>query len=289
MTNIILLRLQLLLLLLLAMSTSSHALWIGPVSMSRRMTQVCAQRRRNKNMENTIHNKNIITFDTFWKGTNANWTRCETPNDREPNFISKSQSAYYDIVGEGIIRTSDHWTGQHGVYNIVDCQWNLVQIDNQGNQQQDPHNKGQIVSAFCPYHGFQKSPTHGRKTMNQRGISLQQKQKDPTTELVQSNIDFGNFWRNTKADFTMCDTPDQEPNYTSKSGSMYWDQGDAVVRSSDHWTGQHGVSKIVDCHWTLDQEILKYQTVTAKCTYEDFRKQKSHKDKKKVSWRKLSH
>ena len=223
-----------------------------------------------------------ITFSNFWIATDANWTLCEAPNEAiSPNFTSKSGSSYYDL-GHGIVRTSDHWTGQHGVYRIVDCQWRLNQ----------EHIKGQNVSAYCSYEGFGKVLFRGRKTMKQRGIVLVPR-RESKRELIMTtpgNIDFTNFWRGTLATFTTCDVPDRDPDYKSKSGSVYWDEGDSVIRCSDHWSEQHGVIKIVDCHWTIDQPFKKRQPVSARCSYDDFvRRKKTETKNKRVGWRKLSH
>ena len=67
-------------------------------------------------------------------------------------------------------------------------------------------------------------------------------------------VDFGNFWRKTRANFTTCELPDRSPDFKSKGsgGSKYWDMGDHVVRHANHWSGQHGIGRIVDCEWTLD-------------------------------------
>ena len=46
-------------------------------------------------------------FTTFHEATLANFTLVELP-DREPDFISRSRSAYWDL-GHGVVRCSDHW------------------------------------------------------------------------------------------------------------------------------------------------------------------------------------
>jgi hypothetical protein len=86
------------------------------------------------------------------------------------------------------------------------------------------------------------------------------------------NIDFSNFWRKTRANFTACETPSRSPNFKSKGsgGSKYWDMGDHVIRHSNHWSGQHGIGRIVDCEWTIDVEHTKRSFVTGMCRYQDF-------------------
>ncbi len=98
-------------------------------------------------------------------------------------------------------------------------------------------------------------------------------------------VDFGNFWRKTRANFTACETPDRSPDFKSKGsgGSKYWDMGDHVVRYSNHWSGQHGIGRIVDCEWTIDVSHNKKEYTTGLCRYEDFSKGKlSAQDKRKM-------
>lgn len=94
-------------------------------------------------------------------------------------------------------------------------------------------------------------------------------------------VDFGNFWSKTQANFTALSdddeqVPDRAPDFKSKGskGSKYWDMGDYVIRYSDHWSGQHGIGRIVDCEWTIDITYEKKTFSTAKCKYTDFRKGK---------------
>jgi hypothetical protein len=106
----------------------------------------------------------------------------------------------------------------------------------------------------------------GRKTMEERNLTTATTCQNSRVCLV----DFGNFWRKTHANFTACERPSHEPSFTSKSGSAYWDFGDEVIRYSNHWTGQHGVSKIVDCYWTINVEHEKKEFICGKCQYIDF-------------------
>lgn len=104
----------------------------------------------------------------------------------------------------------------------------------------------------------------GRKTMEERNLTT------ATATPPDCLVDFGNFWRKTHANFTACDRPLDPPTFTSKSGSVYWDLGHSVVRYSNHWTGQHGITKIVDCYWTLDAEHDRKEFVCGRCQYIDF-------------------
>lgn len=98
-------------------------------------------------------------------------------------------------------------------------------------------------------------------------------------------VDFGNFWRKTRANYTACEKPDRHPDFKSKGsgGSKYWDMGDYVIRYSNHWSGQHGIGRIVDCEWAIDVNHDKKEYVTGMCRYEDFIKGKlSSEEKKKM-------
>jgi hypothetical protein len=216
-----------------------------------------------------------VNFNNFWISTYANYTVCDTP-EREPDFESRSGSKYWEEDGS-VIRQSDHWTGQHGCYKIVDCYWHI-------NEKFDFED---IKTAKCAFPDFAKKRKKGRKTLQERGVVVREKQEKK--ELVKIKIDFDNFWRSTQAHYVAHDYPtDREPDFKSKSGSAYWDDGDGVIRLSDHWTGQFGVTRIVDCRWTIDvpQTQVK-QPVSGKCLYEDFVKRK-RKPTKTISWRKLS-
>lgn len=112
----------------------------------------------------------------------------------------------------------------------------------------------------------------------------------PINLVVDAKIDFSNFWLRSIANFTLCERPTREPDYISWSGSIYWNQGDHLVRLSDHWTGQFGVGPIRECKWYLlqDQRQLPNIEVVAKCDYSEFQmlKKKSMKKRKKWSTRK---
>jgi hypothetical protein len=103
-------------------------------------------------------------------------------------------------------------------------------------------------------------------------------------------VDFANFWRKTQANFTTYEdgAPDRSPDFKSKGskGSKYWDMGDYVIRYSNHWSGQHGIGRIVDCEWTIDSEHQKKEYSTGMCKYIDFRKGKMTANEKKKMRRK---
>jgi hypothetical protein len=207
--------------------------------------------------------------------TIANYTACDAP-DRSPDFESKSGSKYWE-EGKRVIRQSDHWSGQHGCYRIVDCLWFINQ----------EHDFEETLTGECAFDDFGKKKRKGRKTLRERGVVVDVKQEK--MELVKIKIDFDNFWRSTQAHFVSHEYPkDREPGFRSKSGSVYWDDGDGVIRRSDHWTGQFGVTQIVDCRWTIDtaQTMVK-QPISGKCLYEDFAKRR-RKRTKQVSWRRYS-
>lgn len=216
-----------------------------------------------------------INFRNFWIGTVANYTSCEAP-DREPNFESRSGSKYWNVNDTTVIRQSDHWTGQHGVRRIVDCVWTLDR----------EHEFEEISTGQCSFDQFVKIKKKGRKTLRERGVEI--KQKKEKVELVKINVTFANFWRSTEAHFEACNgVPDREPDFQSKSGSRYWDEGSSVIRLSDHWSGQQGITKIVDCRWTIDKQLKNREPVSAQCMYDNFVKRNKSKKGSKRTWRKL--
>lgn len=211
-----------------------------------------------------------ITFDNFWINTVANYTVCKSPL-QAPDVVSKSGSKYWNINDVSVIRQSDHWTGQHGCYQIVDCLWYLDQ--NIGFEES--------VAGCCDYANFMKKKRKGRKTLRERGVKV--KDKKEKAKLVKIKIDFKNFWRSTQAEFFPHDYPlDREPDYQSKSGSKYWDDGDGVIRLSDHWVGQFGVKIIVNCYWTIDsKQTTVKKPISGKCLYNDFFIRKRARGKKR--------
>lgn len=82
-------------------------------------------------------------------------------------------------------------------------------------------------------------------------------------------FDFSNFYIGTAANFIVCKNPERNPDYISKSGSAYWDEGDRVIRWSDHW---HIVGSCYWQNWALNNET---DCSFGECFYSDFRKLKS--------------
>lgn len=65
-----------------------------------------------------------ISFENFHQNTKADFRIRATP-DREPDFVSGSGSAYWD-VGEGVVRCSDHWVGVNGCERQASCVWRII-------------------------------------------------------------------------------------------------------------------------------------------------------------------
>lgn len=63
--------------------------------------------------------ESAVNFTNFHDATKAIFTPCDKPG-REPDFVSKSGSAYWDL-GHGVVRCSDHWNG-----SIRSCSWFLA-------------------------------------------------------------------------------------------------------------------------------------------------------------------
>jgi len=92
-------------------------------------------------------------------------------------------------------------------------------------------------------------------------------------QMVIKGASKDDFFEGTKADFTTCDIPAREPDYVSKSGSVYWYTDDGVIRAADHWLG------VASCKWILDghdEYILNKATdkrefpVAGFCKWNDF-------------------
>jgi hypothetical protein len=80
-------------------------------------------------------------------------------------------------------------------------------------------------------------------------------------------FNFDTFFVATKANFALCEVPDQAPDFISYSGSTYWDLGDRVRRWSNHWG-----PKIASCSWYLDLHALNLKySLCGECLYKDFR------------------
>jgi hypothetical protein len=96
-----------------------------------------------------------VDFDNFWRKTVANYTACEKP-DRTPDFKSGGGSLYWKDGTAGVIRHSDHWSGQFGCGMIKDCYW-TIDID-------QPI-KNQCLTGRCDFADFYKGK---KKSMKKR-------------------------------------------------------------------------------------------------------------------------
>lgn len=83
-------------------------------------------------------------------------------------------------------------------------------------------------------------------------------------------IGFENFHIRTRAAFRPCVTPYREPDFVSPGRSVYWDLGDRVVRSSDHWSGQNGCEEIGGCVWTFEGACRTGAWEAGECPYPGF-------------------
>ncbi len=80
------------------------------------------------------------------------------------------------------------------------------------------------------------------------------------------SLDFSSFHEATHADFTPCPTPTREPDFISRSRSVYWDTGDGVVRCSDHW------GRVASCVWLLGGARRDAGPTSGWAAYADFRR-----------------
>jgi hypothetical protein len=85
-------------------------------------------------------------------------------------------------------------------------------------------------------------------------------------------ITFQNFFQNTVAQFSRAALPGHEPDFVSDSGSAYWDMGDHVVRSSDHWVGQGDCTSQASCIWSYAEYLSDGEWATGACLYSEFRR-----------------
>lgn len=86
-----------------------------------------------------------------------------------------------------------------------------------------------------------------------------------------NTYDFTDFHKSTEADFLPALTPQHEPDFVSGSGSVYWDDGKGVFRSSDHWAGMNGCTGQASCRWSILDAVRPGVWVTGYCSYSDFR------------------
>jgi hypothetical protein len=76
--------------------------------------------------------------------------------------------------------------------------------------------------------------------------------------------DFHNFFKATVADWSLCEIPDDSPDFVSSSGSAYWDLGNGVRRLSDHW------GAVASCKWLMEGRRVR-AFICGECPYEEFR------------------
>ena len=88
-------------------------------------------------------------------------------------------------------------------------------------------------------------------------------------------IDFSNFHDQTRATFSLCTRPCRAPDFTSPSGSEYWDLVVGVVRFSDHWVGQHLCTEQRSCVWWLDTDLAYREKAAGYCRYGSFELRKA--------------
>ena len=83
-------------------------------------------------------------------------------------------------------------------------------------------------------------------------------------------ITFQNFHDRTRAAFTACQAPDRAPDFVSDSGSKYWDCGESVVRSADHWSAEE-CGDLRSCNWSRSEDPEYFGKDRAGfCQYADF-------------------
>ena len=87
-------------------------------------------------------------------------------------------------------------------------------------------------------------------------------------------ISFDNFHDRTIAHFAPSPLPYREPDFVSSSRSAYWDMGDAVIRASDHWAGQHGCTGQASCIWSLGQQVAPGAWANGIAAYSSFVRRK---------------
>lgn len=128
--------------------------------------------------------------------------------------------------------------------------------------------------AFAP-------PTRVASRIGRHGSLL--RESPPAFDVIANapDITFDNFWIQTVANYTECDKPDRPPDFSSKGGSMYWNEDKGVIRCSDHWSGQLGCGMIKDCYWSIDvHQVKKNQFLTGRCDFATFVKAKKRSMKK---------
>ena len=90
--------------------------------------------------------------------------------------------------------------------------------------------------------------------------------------MITSNkiVTWNDFHNGTCAIFTRCERPEREPDFTSESGSVYWDTGEGVIRGSDHWSNSG--NWIRSCHWQIASRDKGF--IYGFCPYAEFYRRK---------------
>lgn len=82
----------------------------------------------------------------------------------------------------------------------------------------------------------------------------------------QNWFDFENFHDATWAEYSWIETPRGDPDFISRSGSVYWDLGWGVARHADHW------GRVRRCRWSFEGSVTLLRPVTGACAYADFQR-----------------
>ena len=87
--------------------------------------------------------------------------------------------------------------------------------------------------------------------------------KERKQKVLKRIINKWNFWERTEGVFVRKNSPDRKPDYTSKTGSVYWYDKDGVYRKSNHWGANIGSND-----WFL-QEQKKDKTSSTKQRFKE--------------------
>lgn len=127
-------------------------------------------------------------FGNFYVVTAADWKPIEMP-DREPDYVSKSGSKYWDMK-TGVIRQADHW----GV-GIGDCNWFLTSISDACVT--SPTAIKFEACGYCAYEDFrqnslsEKMPTPCQKRLQQHRQFLAQQRHEKELEFEKTGRGVG--------------------------------------------------------------------------------------------------
>ena len=93
---------------------------------------------------------------------------------------------------------------------------------------------------------------------------------DNDADRMKARYDFTSFHHRTIAEFRPAEVPDREPDFVSPAGSVYWDAGTGVFRSSDHWAGMNGCTGQAGCVWSLLDAVRPGFWAAGYCDYAAF-------------------